>query len=125
MKRPVQKFISDPIVVHFSSQPALTKKPTCPDCFEWGNQQFNVTTCLAEWTDFTRRGRMARNMQPQHAQIASGRGSWGVGRYYFDIQTDKNRCFRLYYDRSPADADDRAGTWILLAELITIEDHHD
>ena len=125
MKRPVQNFISDPIVVKFSSPPVLTKKPTCPNGFVWCNEQFNVTTCLAEWTDFSRRGPMARNMQPQHAQIASERGSWGVGRYYFDIQTDQNRCFRLYYDRAPADADDRTGTWILLAELIPIEDRHD
>jgi hypothetical protein len=121
-KRPVHKFISDPIVVQFSSPPALTKKPRCPDFFNWCDEEFTIASCLAEWTDFTRRGRMARNMQPQHAQIASGRGSWGVGRYYFDVRTHTNRCFRLYYDRAPEDAADRAGTWVLLAELIAFED---
>ena len=56
-------------------------------------------------------------MQPQHAQIASSRGSWGVGKFYFDVQTEEGQFFRLYYDRSPKNAFDRKGHWILLAEL--------
>lgn len=121
-KHPVHKFISEPIVVHFSTPPTFSKKPPCPDRFDWGNEVFIITTCLAEWTDFTRRGRMARNMQPQHAQIASERGSWGVGRFYFDVLTETNRCFRLYFDRAPADAADRTGAWVLLAELSLSEE---
>ena len=68
---------------------------------------------------------MARNMQPQHAQVAGRHGSWGVGRYYFDVRTHTDRCFRLYYDRAPADTTDRTGTWVLLAELTAFEDQHD
>ena len=56
-------------------------------------------------------------MQPQHAAIASERGSWGVGKFFFDVQTENDRFFRLYYDRAPKDASDREGIWILLAEL--------
>lgn len=64
---------------------------------------------------------MAKNMQPQHDRVARERGSWGVGRYYFDVQTENDRCFRLYYDRAPSDATDRTGQWILLAELTQAE----
>lgn len=56
-------------------------------------------------------------MQPQHTQIASKRGSWGVGRTYFNVATKSGRLFRLYYDRAPKDALDREGQWILMAEL--------
>lgn len=117
-KRVYKQFISEEVTVQYTSPPAQLKKPHCPDGFTWREDLFTITACLAEWQDFTRRGRMAKNMQPQHAQIASQRGSWGVGRFYFDVQTHNNRCFRLYYDRAPADAADRAGSWILLAELI-------
>ncbi len=60
---------------------------------------------------------MAQNMQPQHARRAEKLGSWGVGRFYFEIQTIQNRFFRIYYDRAPEDASDRHGHWFLLAEL--------
>lgn len=121
-KHAVRHFIAEPVDVHFTTPPAFSKKPPCPDGFTWQDQVFPISACLAAWVDFSRRGRMAKNMQPQHIQVAKQRGSWGVGRYYFDVQTQNMRCFRLYYDRAPADATDRTGTWILLAELNTIED---
>lgn len=71
---------------------------------------------VSAWTDFERRGRMKRNMQPAHAVRASGHGSWGVGRFYFRVKTADNRVFDIYYDRAPRDADDQLGQWILLAE---------
>jgi hypothetical protein len=111
------KFIAEPVEVQFLSPPAHLKKPPCPDQFRWKGEDWIITACLSEWTDFARRGRMAKNMQPQHAEVASSRGSWGVGRFYFDVQTNRNRYFRLYYDRAPADANDRTGTWFLLAEI--------
>jgi len=61
---------------------------------------------------------MARNMQPQHAEAASQHGSWGVGRFYFEVKTDTCQYFRLYYDRAPKDALDRDGHWVLLAEIV-------
>ena len=73
--------------------------------------------CFSEWKDFTRRGRMSKNMQPQHAKTASQRGSWGVGKFFYDVLTQDKQAFRLYYDRAPKNAYDREGEWILLAEL--------
>lgn len=121
-KQTVKKFISEPIHVHFLSPPAYSKKPHCPDRFTWCEEEFIITDCLAEWADFTRRGRMAKNMQPQHARVASNRGSWGVGRFFFEVRTQDGRYFRLYYDRAPADATDRTGEWILMAELMVAEE---
>jgi len=113
----VKHFISEPISVHFLSPPLHVKSPPCPDGFTWRDQRYEVAQCLSEWKDFKRRGRMARNMQPQHAEQASIHGSWGVGRFYFEVQTSNNRFYRIYYDRAPKDANDREGHWILLAEL--------
>ena len=128
-KRTVNHFISEPITVHFVKPPSHTKKPHCPDQFNWRGEEWIITACLAEWVDYTRRGRMAKNMQPQHAQVASQRGSWGVGRFYFDVRSlqegyhNQAGClFRLYYDRAPQDASDRTGHWVLLAELTRAED---
>lgn len=121
-------FIAEPIKVQFSSPPAHMKKPHCPDRFFWRDEEWCIIACISEWKDFSRRGRMAKNMQPQHAQVASERGSWGVGRFYFDVlsklegsNTQNRRCFRLYYDRAPLDATDRTGHWVLLAEIEQIE----
>lgn len=121
-KLAVKHFISEYVTVQFISPPSLAKKPPCPDVFIWREKDFAVEACLSEWIDFSRRGRMAQNMQPQHAQVAGKRGSWGVGRFYFDVQTQGGRFFRLYYDRAPKDAFDRSGRWVLLAELIKDED---
>lgn len=121
-KRPIKHFISEPIQVHHSTPPSHLKKPPCPDGFTWQNETFTVSACLAHWVDFARHGRMAKNMQAQHAQVASQRGSWGVGKFFFDVRVEDNRCYRIYYDRAPTDAADRAGTWILLAELTEPED---
>jgi len=118
----VKHFFSEPITVQFSSPPKHLKTPPCPDRFTWREETFDVSQCLSEGKNFSRRGRMANNMQPQHAQIASKRGSWGVGRFYFDVQTQNKRYFRFYYDRAPKDALDRTGQWVLMAELARIEE---
>jgi hypothetical protein len=116
-KLKVKHFISEDITIHFDSPPLHPKSPPCPNGFTWRETEFRITKCLSESKNFARKGRMARNMQPQHAEVASKRGSWGVGRFYFEVETDTNQRFRLYYDRAPKDAYDRDGTWILLAEL--------
>jgi hypothetical protein len=128
-KRTVKHFISEPITVHFERPPIRIKKPHCPDRFNWRGEEWIITACLSEWVDYARRGRMARNMQPQHAKTASQRGSWGVGRFFFDVRSIQEGCraqasfdFRLYYDRSPQDASDRTGQWVLQAELIQDKD---
>ena len=116
-KLPQKRFISEPITVSFINEPQFIKKPPCPDGFTWKNEVLSIKSCLAEWKDFSRQDRMAKNMQPQHVEIASKKGSWGVGKFYFDVQVQDGRLFRIYYDRAPKDALDRRGQWMLLAEL--------
>ena len=112
-------FIGEPVTVEFNEPPLLSKKPHCPDRFTWRDQEYAIVALIGEWQDFARRGRMARNMQPQHAAVASHRGSWGVGRFYFRVRTDTDQVFDLYYDREPKDADDRAGAWVVYREMAT------
>lgn len=113
----VEHFHSEPIEVEFFAPPVHKKSPPCPSSFIWQNKTYPIKQCLNEWKDYGRKGRMARNMQPQHAEAASQHGSWGVGRFYFEVETSSGQFFRIYYDRAPNDAFDRDGHWILLAEL--------
>ncbi len=109
-------FIDEPIEVEFDKPPLLEKSPTCPDRFTWREKTYPVVAMLATWIDYQRRGRMARNMQPQHAAVASHRGSWGVGRFYFQVRVESGQVFEIYYDRAPKDVDHRKGGWMLVAE---------
>jgi hypothetical protein len=111
------RFIGQEILVEYDQPPLLEKKPGCPDRFIWQEETFQVFEMLAEWHDYRRRGRMARNMQPAHAAIAEQRGSWGVGRDYFRVNTTDGRIFELYYDRAPKDVSRRKGAWFLYREL--------
>ena len=114
--RPV-RFIGEPVTVEFDEPPAFEKKPDGPNRFVWESETFAVAEVLVAWVDYARRGRFARNMQPQHAEVASHRGSWGVGRFYFRVRTTAQRFFELYYDRAPKNADEGKGTWVLVSEL--------
>lgn len=111
------RFISEPIVVEFDEPPLLAKKPGCPDRFSWEGVTYEIEEKLAEWHDYRRRGRMARNMRPARIARAERTGSWGVGRDYYRVRTETGRTFEIYYDRAPKDADDRHGHWILYVEL--------
>ncbi len=110
-------FFDRPIEVRFVTAPLLPKIPSCPDGFTWDGKDYRVTGKLSEWTDFTRRGRMNRNMSPAHAAGAAERGSLGVGRFYFRVRVDSGQVFDLYYDRAIKDVDDRLGHWFLYREL--------
>jgi hypothetical protein len=113
------RFIGEPITVEFDRPPLYEKKPSCPDRFFWRGDRYPITELLSAWLDTTRRGRMARNMQPAHLAMASHRGSWGVGRYHFCVRTESGQCFELYYDRKPMSAGNRKGNWYLFRELAT------
>jgi hypothetical protein len=115
----VLRFVAEPIEVHFDRPPALEKKPGCPDAFTWRGEICRIVEKLSEWHDYARRGRMARNMQPQHGAVASGRGSWGVGRDYFRVRVESGQVFDIYYDRAPKGAEARKGTWFLYREVAT------
>lgn len=116
LARPI-RFIAEPIIAHFDQPPILEKKPGCPDRFTWREQEFRVAECLAEWFDYHRRGRMARNMSPPHAATAAQRGSWGVGQFYFRVRVQDGRIFDIYYDRAPKHADQRKGAWFIYRQL--------
>lgn len=111
------RFIGQEIEVEFEKPPQLEKKPGCPNRFIWSGELYEIVEMLQEWHDYRRRGRMARNMQPRHAEIAEQRGSWGVGRDYFRVRTNTGQIFELYYDRAPKDANRRKGAWFLYREL--------
>ncbi|HEY3310837.1 MAG TPA: DUF6504 family protein [Anaerolineales bacterium] len=110
-------FIDDAIEVEFDLPPAREKTPTCPQRFTWRGDIYQVNEALAEWSDFSRRGRSARNMRPSHSTVAAGRGSLGVGRFFFRVSTGVGRIFEIYYDRAPKDAQNRKGAWFLYREL--------
>jgi len=110
-------FLDQPIEPIFDTHPALEKSPDCPNGFIWDEKMYRIIEMLSSWVDFKRRGRMARNMQPQHAAVASSRGSLNVGRFYFRVVTDTEQVFDIYYDRAMKNVDDRKGQWLLYREL--------
>ena len=115
---PTMRFIDEPIEAIFDSPPMLEKSPPCPQGFTWQSQTFRIVELLAEWKDFRRRGRMGRNMIPPHLSRAERIGSWGVGRFFFRVRTDGGRIFEIYFDRAPADAGNRKGSWVLFGERL-------
>ena len=110
-------FLDRPIEASFDTSPALEKSPDCPNGFIWDNKTYRITEMLGSWSDFTRRGKMARNMRPAHAVVASGRGSLNVGRFYFRVKVDTGQIFDIYYDRAMKNVDDRKGQWFIYREL--------
>jgi hypothetical protein len=116
------RFIAELVEVQFDEPPSLEKKPGCPDRFVWNDETYQVTEEIGEWQDYSRRGRMARNMRAEHAAVAENRGSWGVGRFYFRVRTLGGRVFDLYYDRAPKNVDERKGAWFLYREMSETEE---
>jgi hypothetical protein len=114
--RPIH-FLDQPIEVIFDKSPVREKTPDCPNGFVWEDKTYRVVEMLSAWSDFTRRGRAARNMQPAHAQVASSRGSLNVGRFFFRVRVDTGQIFDLYYDRAMKNMDDRKGQWFVYREL--------
>ncbi len=114
--KPIQ-FIGESVEVQFDKPPTFEKIPGPPDRFIWREKIYHVVEVLSEWHDYQRRGRMARNMRPTHAETAARRGSWGVGQDYFRVRTSVDRIFDLYYDRAPKSVDQRKGAWFLDKEL--------
>jgi hypothetical protein len=110
-------FYDELIEVIFDAPPVHEKTPDCPSGFIWEEQTYRVVETLSEWSDFTRRGKYARNMRPTHAAVASSRGSLNVGRFYFRVKVDTGQVFDLYYDRAMKSVDDRKGQWFLYREL--------
>jgi len=110
-------FLDHPIEPNFDTPPALEKSPECPNGFIWESKTYRIIEMLSSWSDFTRRGRNARNMRPAHAEVASTRGSLNVGRFYFRVRVDTNQIFDIYYDRAMKNVDNRKGQWFVYREL--------
>ena len=110
-------FLDQPIEPIFDSPPPREKAPGCPNGFIWNDKTYRILKMLSSWTDFTRRGRMAKNMRPAHAAVASTRGSLNVGRYYFRVSVDTNQTFDIYYDRAMKNVDERKGQWFVYREM--------
>jgi hypothetical protein len=126
MYQPIH-FLDQPIEPLFDRPPAREKSPDCPNGFIWDGKTYRVMEMLSSWSDFTRRGKMARNMRPAHAAVAAGRGSLNVGRFYFRVRVvlsgssatghPRDQIFDIYYDRAMKNVDDRKGQWFLYREL--------
>ena len=110
-------FFDEHIEATFDVPPVREKSPTCPNGFIWDGKTYRVLVSLSEWSDFTRRGKMAKNMRPAHAEVASTRGSLNVGRFYFRVKVDTGQIFDIYYDRAMKGVDDRKGEWFVYSEL--------
>ena len=114
------KFINEPIEVHYDFPQIMDKRPECPQSFSWNCKLYVIVAMISEWHDYRRKGRRARNMQPQHLEVAKSRGSWGVGVFYFLVRTQSGEIYEIYYDRSPQDADRRKGSWFIYRQLVEI-----
>ncbi|MGE5073737.1 MAG: DUF6504 family protein [Anaerolineae bacterium] len=110
-------FLDEPIEVSFDSPPAYEKTPPCPDGFQWTGKAYRITEKISEWANFERRGRNARNMRPSHAEVATGRGSLNVGRFFFRVRVQTGQIFDLYYDRAMKSLDERKGQWFIYREI--------
>lgn len=117
-------FLDEHIDVIFNIPPIHEKSPHCPNGFIWNDQTYQVIESLSEWSDFSRTGRMAKNMRPEHAEVASTRGSLNVGRFYFRVKAmsgsapaAQTQIFDIYYDRAMKGVDKRKGEWFVYREL--------
>jgi hypothetical protein len=117
-------FLDEHIDVIFNVPPIHEKSPHCPNGFVWNDQTYQVIESLSEWSDFSRTGRMAKNMRPEHAEVASTRGSLNVGRFYFRVKAKSSsstaaqtQIFDIYYDRAMKGVDKRKGEWFIYREL--------
>lgn len=118
-------FLDEHIDVIFQEEPIHQKLPHCPNAFVWNDKTYQVLESLAEWADFERTGKMAKNMRPAHAEVASTRGSLNVGRFYFRVKAmsasvnaaQTIQIFDIYYDRAMKGVDKRKGEWFIYREL--------
>ncbi len=120
MKTRPSQLIDEPIQVEFNTPPTREKTPPCPQRFCWRGQMYAVASVIEEWVDYSRHGRMSRNMAPAHLASALRAGSWGVGRFYFRVAVDAGQIFEIYYDRAPKDADNRMGGWFIKGERLVV-----
>jgi hypothetical protein len=113
-----KRFLGERIEPVFEKTPLHPKKPGCPAGFLWRGSSFSISASLSEWHDYTRRGRMERNIRPSHIKNALRFGSIGSGRDFFRVRTTDTRVFVIYYDRTVKDVNHADGEWYVLEEEI-------
>ncbi len=123
IKKPFFKpvFIGEPITAGFDKPAPFIKKPFCPDSILWRGKALAIIELVSEWHDLARKERYSRNMSDAHLELASAKGSLGVGRFYFRVRTADRRIFDIYYDRAVRNVFDAGGCWVLFQELIPID----
>ncbi len=109
-------FIEEPIEALYDQPQIRTKNPGCPDAIRWRSSEFRIVKILKQWSDFSRKGKIRKNMRDAHRDRAEITGSWGVGRIFFRIKVDSGQEFEIYYDRAPKNISDRGGIWFLFKE---------
>jgi len=109
----MKQFVSEEINVEFDKGFILEKKPPCPISFIWRKKIFFVEELISSWFDYERKGKKARNMRDTHLERARKKGSWGVGRVYYEVKCELGEIAVIYYDRSPKNVCDKKGRWIL------------
>jgi len=113
------RFIGEQIEVAYQQEQIRIKNPGCPDVFTWRSKEYTITRVINQWTDFSRRGNMQRNMSEAHHAHAERKGSWGVGKIFFRVEVDTHQVFDIYFDRAPQSVSDREGNWFLLQECLS------
>ncbi len=111
----MKQFIGETIQVELKKGTFLEKKPQCPLRIHWDEKWIDVVELISSWEDFSRRGDASRNMRKEHLDRARVRGSWGVGRFYFQFLGSDRGSYTIYYDRAPSKANDRKGSWVLFS----------
>jgi len=109
------QFVGEKITISPSNEQLYKKSPNCPLSFTWRGISFPIVRQISAWQDFARRGRMQKNMRPNHALRALRKGSWGVGRFFFQVETSDGKICVIYYDRSPENVFNRQGNWFLFS----------
>lgn len=113
-------FYSESINVRFEKQPFLEKKPGIPSSFSWRGKSYTITKLIKEWHDYRRRKKIHKIFSGKRSPVPltkpGNRGSWGVGRDYYRVQTSSGEIFDIYYDRRPKGQKIK-GEWVLLKQV--------
>lgn len=112
----MKHYIGETIVPIFKVPLPREKTPTCPDGFAWGEEELIIERSIQEWVDFGRRGKYEKNMSEPHLEAALVKGSFGVGRFFFQVVVSDGRVFEIYFDRAPTKKS-KTGSWILYKQL--------
>lgn len=114
-KKRMKRFIGEKITVRFSKNFILEKDPPCPKAIQWRGEEIQIEQLIHQWRDFSRSGNDSRNMRETHLNRAKKKGSWGVGKIFFEVEDVFGRYLVIYYDRAPKNTSDRKGQWTLFS----------